>query len=241
MSSRPGQTAFVRATLTLEDLRDTTAATERARRLVDADCDPLAVADAFAGDPIVGPLARRHPGLRVPGHVDGNELAVRAVLGQQVSVAGARTAAARLAERFGRPVAQPAEGLTHLFPDAATLAGLDPEELPMPRSRGRALIALCAALADGALALDRGPDRDDVRAQLLDIPGIGPWTADYIAFRALGHPDVFLPTDLGTRHALTALGHDPARAAELAERWRPWRSYAQMHLWQTLTPTPEET
>ena len=121
-----GQTAFVRATLTLEDLRDTTAATERARRLVDADCDPLAVAGVFAGDPVVGPLVRRHPGLRVPGHVDGNELAVRAVLGQQVSVAGARTAAARLTERFGRPVAQPAEGLTHLFPDAATLAGARP-------------------------------------------------------------------------------------------------------------------
>ena len=111
----------------------------------------------------------------------------------------------------------------------------------MPRSRGRALIALCSALADGAIALDRGPDRDDVRARLLEIPGIGPWTADYIAFRALGHPDVFLASDLGTRHALAALGHDPASAAELAERWRPWRSYAQMHLWQTLTPTPEET
>ena len=233
----PGQTAFVRATLTLEDLRDTTSATERARRLLDADCDPLAVADAFVGDPVVGPLARRHPGLRVPGHVDGNELAVRAVLGQQVSVAGARTAATRLTERFGRPIAQPAGGLTHLFPDVATLAALDPEELPMPRSRGRALIGLCAALADGSLALDRGPDRDDVRTRLLEIPGIGPWTADYIAFRALGHPDVFLPTDLGTRHALTALGHDPARADALSERWRPWRSYAQMHLWQSLTPS----
>ncbi len=138
----PGQTAFVKATLTLEDLRDTTSATERARRLLDADCDPLAVADAFVGDPVIGPLARRHPGLRVPGHVDGNELAVRAVLGQQVSVAGARTAAARLTERFGRPIAQPTEGLTHLFPDVGTLAALDPEELPMPRSRGRALIGL---------------------------------------------------------------------------------------------------
>jgi AraC family transcriptional regulator of adaptative response / DNA-3-methyladenine glycosylase II len=236
-----GQTAFVRATLSLEDLRDTTAATERARRLLDADCDPVAVADEFAGDPVIGPLVRGLPGLRVPGHVDGNEIAVRAVLGQQVSVAGARTAAARLTERYGRQVANPVDGLTHVFPDAATLAGLEPEELPMPRSRGRALIALCTALADGSLALDRGPDRDDVRARLLDIPGIGPWTADYIALRALGHPDVFLPTDLGTHHALTGLGQDPARAAELAERWSPWRSYAQMHLWQTLTPTSKET
>ncbi len=237
----PGQTAFVRATLTLEDLRDTTSATERARRLLDADCDPLAVADAFAGDPIVGPLARRHPGLRVPGHVDGNELAVRAVLGQQVSVAGARTAAARLTERYGRLIGQPTDGLTHLFPDVGTLAALDPAELPMPASRGRALVALCAALADGSLALDRGPDRDDVRARLLEIPGIGPWTADYIALRALGHPDVFLPTDLGTRHALAALGQDSALAGDLSERWRPWRSYAQMHLWQSLSSPTSST
>jgi AraC family transcriptional regulator, regulatory protein of adaptative response / DNA-3-methyladenine glycosylase II len=236
-----GPTAFVRATLTLEDLRDTSAATERARRLLDADCDPVTVADAFVGDPVIGPRVRALPGVRVPGHVDGNEIAVRAVLGQQVSVAGARTAAARLTERFGRPVATPADGLTHVFPDAATLAALDPEELPMPRSRGRALVALCTALADGTLALDRGPDRDEVRARLLDIPGIGPWTADYIALRALGHPDVFLPTDLGTRHALAGLGQDPADAAAQGERWRPWRSYAQMHLWQTLTPTPKET
>ena len=244
-ATEPGQTAFVRATLTLEDLRDTAAATERARRLLDADCDPLAVADAFAGDPVMGPLVRRHPGLRVPGHVDGDELAVRAVLGQQISVARARALAGELTERFGRPVAHPTDGLTHLFPDASALAALSPEELPMPRARGRALITLAAALAEGSVALDRGPDRDDVRARLLEIPGIGPWTADYVALRALGHPDVFLASDLGTRHALAGLGRDPARAAELAERWRPWRSYAQMHLWQTLsptpTPTPEET
>ncbi|HEU4811537.1 MAG TPA: AlkA N-terminal domain-containing protein [Nocardioides sp.] len=240
-----GQTAFVKATFALEDLRDTAAAAERVRRLLDADCDPVAVAEAFAGDPVIGPLVRATPGLRVPGHVDGDEIAVRAILGQQVSVAGARTVAARLTQAHGRPLAPspdgPVEtaGLTHLFPDAATLAGLDPEDLPMPRSRGRALIALCAALAGGDLALDRGPDRDDVRRALLQIPGVGPWTADYIALRALGHPDVFLPTDIGIRDALRGLGQDPARAAELAEGWRPWRSYAQLHLWQTLAPTKE--
>jgi AraC family transcriptional regulator of adaptative response / DNA-3-methyladenine glycosylase II len=236
--TEPGQTAFVTAAFALEDLRDTAAATERVRRMLDADCDPLAVADAFAGDPVIGPLVRALPGLRVPGHVDGHEIAVRAVLGQQVSVAGARTVAARLVERHGRPVAHPTMGLTHLFPDVATLAGLDPEDLPMPRSRGRALIALCAALASGDLALDRGPDRNDVRRGLLEIPGIGPWTADYIALRALGHPDVFLPTDLGIRDALAGLGRDPSTAAELAEGWKPWRSYAQLHLWQTLSTTP---
>ena len=198
------------------------------------------MADAFAGDPLIGPLVRRTPGLRVPGHVDGNEVAVRAVLGQQVSVAGARTVAARLTRAHGRPLAQPAGELTHLFPDAATIAALDPEELPMPRSRGRALVTLCAALADGTIALDRGADRDDVRRALLALPGIGPWTADYIALRALGHPDVFLPTDIGIRDALTGLGEDPARAADLAERWRPWRSYAQLHLWQTLAVTEGE-
>ena len=239
----PGETAFVAATFALEDLRDTAAAVERVRRLLDADCDPVAVSDAFAGDPVIGPLVRALPGLRVPGHVDGNEIAVRAVLGQQVSVAGARTVAARLTAAYGRPVARPVDGLTHLFPDAAALAALDPEDLPMPRARGRALIALCAALAGGDLALDRGPDRDDVRRALVGIPGIGPWTADYVALRALGHPDVFLPTDIGIRDALRGLGQDPARASELAERWRPWRSYAQTHLWQTLTPVvgPAET
>ena len=111
----------------------------------------------------------------------------------------------------------------------------------MPRSRGRALIALCAALARGDLALDRGPDRDDVRRALLDIPGIGPWTADYIALRALGHPDVFLPSDIGIRDALVGLDRDPSTASELAAGWTPWRSYAQLYLWQTLSPSPGTT
>jgi AraC family transcriptional regulator of adaptative response / DNA-3-methyladenine glycosylase II len=238
-AAEAGETAFATATFTLEDLRDTAAAVERTRRLLDADCDPVAVAEAFAGDPVVGPLARRRPGLRVPGHVHGAELAVRAVLGQQVSVAGARTVAARLVAAHGRPLAQPHEGLTHLFPAPAAIAALDPEDLPMPRARGRALTGLCAALAEGSIRLDRGADRGEVRRSLLAIPGIGPWTADYVALRALGHPDVFLPADIGTRDALTRLGHDPTRAAELAESWRPWRSYAQLHLWTSLST--EET
>jgi AraC family transcriptional regulator of adaptative response / DNA-3-methyladenine glycosylase II len=177
----------------------------------------------------------------VPGHVDGNELAVRAVLGQQVTVAAARTVAARLTQELGRPVALPHGTLTHLFPDVETLAALVPESLPMPRSRGRALVGLCQALADGHIVLDRGAGRDDTRRALLALPGIGPWTADYIALRALGDPDVFLPTDIGIRDALKGLGRDHADAADLAHHWRPWRSYAQLHLWQTLSdpnPTP---
>jgi len=248
----PGSTALVPATFRLTDLRDLAAAVERVRRLLDADCDPLAIADAFAGDPVLGPRVRATPGLRVPGHVDGDELAVRAVLGQQVSVAAARTAAARLTDEYGEPLpsadADPSvervettdECLTHLFPTPARLAELDPETLPMPRSRGRALVALCRALADGDLRLDRGADRDDVRQRLLAIPGIGPWTADYVALRALGHPDVFLPTDIGIRDALRGLGRDPADASDLAAGWAPWRSYAQLHLWQSLTPVADQ-
>nr|WP_275693425.1 AlkA N-terminal domain-containing protein [Nocardioides sp. TF02-7] len=228
--AEPGGTAFVRARFQLHDLRDTTAALARVRRLIDADCDPVAVADHFAGDAVVGPLVRRRPGLRVPGHVDGDEVAVRAVLGQQVSVAGARTVAGRLVADHGRPVETDVPGLTHLFPDAATVAALDPERLPMPRARGRALTTLAGALASGDLVLDHGPDRDDVRRRLLALPGIGPWTADYVALRALGHPDVFLPTDLGVRHALARV--DGADADP--EAWAPWRSYALLHLWTSL-------
>lgn len=240
----PG-TALVPARFRLDDLRDLTAAVERVRRLLDADCDPVAVADAFAGDPVLGPLVRGTPGLRVPGHVDGDELAIRAVVGQQVSVAAARTTTAKLVRAHGRSLAAAGapsavgqsgshSALTHLFPTAQALADVDPESLPMPRSRGRALVALCRALADGDLRLDRGADRGAVRQGLLAIPGIGPWTADYIALRALGDPDVFLPSDIGIRDALRLLDLDPVDAVRLSAGWRPWRSYAQLHLWHKL-------
>jgi AraC family transcriptional regulator of adaptative response / DNA-3-methyladenine glycosylase II len=128
--------------------------------------------------------------------------------------------------------------LTHLFPSADVLAALDPASLPMPRTRGRALVSLAQTLADGDVRLDRGADREATRLSLLAIPGIGPWTADYVALRALGHPDVFLPTDLGVRNALRMLDQDSDHAVRLAETWRPWRSYALLHLWQqVLAPT----
>ncbi|MGA8256919.1 MAG: AlkA N-terminal domain-containing protein [Nocardioides sp.] len=233
-----GETAFVRATFSLTDLRDTSAAVERARRLVDADCDPVAVDDYFAADPVLGHVARKTPGLRVPGQVDGDETAVRTVIGQQVSVAGACTVTARLVARYGIPVETGISGLTHLFPRAATLAGMPVDELPMPRARGRALVGLCRALADGEVVLDRGSDRAEVRRSLLALPGIGPWTADYIAMRALADPDVFLPTDVGVRNVVAGLGHRLDDVLLHADAWRPWRSYALMHLWNTLMPSP---
>jgi AraC family transcriptional regulator of adaptative response / DNA-3-methyladenine glycosylase II len=232
----PGPTAFVPASFTLTDLRDLSAAVERVRRLLDADCDPVAIGDAFAGDPLLGPLVRERPGIRVPGAVDGDELAVRAVLGQQVSLAAGRTGAGKLVRAYGDPLpaAWTGSGVTHTFPGAERLAGLDPESLPMPRARGRALVGLCRTLADGDVRLDRSADRDAVRTSLLALPGIGPWTADYVALRALGHPDAFLPKDIGVRDALRGLGRDPADAPRLAAAWSPWRSYALLHLWHTL-------
>jgi AraC family transcriptional regulator of adaptative response / DNA-3-methyladenine glycosylase II len=232
-----GATAFADATYALTDLRDLGAAVERTRRLLDADCDPVSVAGALGADDVLGPLVERSPGRRVPGHVDGDEVAVRAVLGQQISVARAHALAGWFVEQWGEPVETGVEGLTHLFPAAVTLAGADGEAMRMPKARGRAIVSMCRAMAEGDVALDRSADRHAVREALVSLPGIGPWTADYIAMRALGDPDVFLPTDVGIRRGLERLGHDPRDAAGLAERWRPWRSYAVMHLWKT--PTDE--
>ena len=231
-----GRTGVVRCALRVSDLRDVASAVERCRRLLDLDADPIAVDDQLGLEPLLAPLVTARPGLRVPGHVDGHELAVRAVLGQQVSVAGARTLAARLTQKYGEQV-EGGDGLTHLFPSAEVLAEVDPTEIAMPRSRGRALNALCAAVASGDVALDHSADRSDVRTAMLAVPGIGPWTADYIAMRALGDPDIFLPTDVGVRHALERKRIDPRKAEEMSQAWRPWRSYAQMHLWTSLTPT----
>lgn len=240
------QEDHVDCTLRLADLRDLGAAVQRCRRLLDLDADPLAVDATLAADPLLAPLVAASPGMRVPGAADGAELAVRAVLGQQVSVGGARTLAGRLAAAHGTPLADALPNcetaqqatLAHAFPTAGAIAALDPEELPMPRARGRALVGLCAALAEGEIVLDPGADREETRRQLVALPGIGPWTAEYVAMRALGDPDAFPASDLGIRHALAALDqpHDARAAAALSERWRPWRAYAALHLWATLTP-----
>jgi AraC family transcriptional regulator of adaptative response / DNA-3-methyladenine glycosylase II len=224
----------VRCRLWLADPRDRVGAQERCRRLLDLDADPGAVVERLGGDALLGPLVRAAPGLRVPGAVDGAELAVRAVLGQQVSVPAARTAAGRLVAEHGEALARPRGAVAALFPSPEALATLDPAGLPMPRARARALVGLCRALAGGELRLDPETDRAEARGRLLALPGIGPWTAGYVAMRALGDPDVFLVEDLGVRHALRRLGgpDDAGQARELAAAWAPWRSYASQHLWQ---------
>ncbi len=223
-------------TVTLNSLSDLQSAVHRTRRLFDLDADPVAVVAYLGADATIGPLVRARPGLRAPGHPDGTELLVRAVLGQQVSVAGARTLATRLVRAHGEPLPEPIGGVTHLFPTAATMAGLPSSEFAMPRARATALGDACRLIADGTLHLDAGSDRERAAATLQSVRGIGPWTAGYVAMRALGDPDVFLPTDVGVRNALARLGapSDPKSAAALAERWRPWRSYALHHLWASL-------
>ena len=225
--------------LALTDLRDLTAAVERCRRLLDLDADPVAIDEHLATDGHLAPLIAKRPGMRVPGQVDGFEAAVRAVVGQQISVAGARTILGRLVERYGDQLAGDETELTLVFPTPVALAAAIPDDLPMPRARGRALVALATAVAGGDVVLDRSADRGHVRESLLALPGIGPWTADYIALRALGDPDVFLPTDLGVRQGLAAL-HIVAEPAEAAHSWRPWRSYALMHLWHAAADSKEK-
>jgi AraC family transcriptional regulator of adaptative response / DNA-3-methyladenine glycosylase II len=227
----PGD-GYVVARFRLDDERDLDEATARSRMLLDLDADPDAVNAVLGQDELLGALVERRPGLRVPRTIDPHELAVRAVLGQQISVTGAATLAGRLVTAYGEQLTRAVGSVTHLFPGAAALAGAADEDLPMPASRQRSLRALTDALATGAVALDPGGDRADARRRLLALPGIGPWTADYIAIRALNDSDVFLATDLAIRHALTKLGQDPSpkAASALAERWRPYRSYAFQHL-----------
>jgi len=221
--------------LTLSDLRDLPVAISRCRRMLDLDADPVAVDDQLRTDPVLAPLVDKAPGRRVPRTVDEAEFAVRAVLGQQVSTAAARTHAARLVAAHGEPVDDPEGGLTHLFPSPEALAAVDPESLAMPRTRRTTFTTLVGQLADGTLHLGVESDWAETRAQLLSLPGFGPWTADVIAMRALGDPDAFLPTDLGIRRAAQELGlpSTPAALTARAAAWRPWRAYAVQYLWAT--------
>ncbi len=220
--------------LLLADPRDLTTAVQRVRRLFDLDADPYAVAERLGADPYLAPLVAARPGLRSPGAADPAELAVRAVLGQQITVAGARTLGSTLVAAHGKPLDAPDGGLTHTFPDAGTLAGAALTELGMPESRRATIRTVCAALADGTVSLDPGADRDATERALLALRGIGPWTAGYLRMRALGDPDVLLTGDAGVRHGLRLVGAD----ASAADAWRPWRSYAVHHLWNATSPAP---
>jgi AraC family transcriptional regulator of adaptative response / DNA-3-methyladenine glycosylase II len=221
--------------LALADLRDLSTAISRCRRLLDLDADPVAVDGLLRTDPVLAPLVDKDPGRRVPRTVDPGEFAVRAVLGQQVSTAAARTHAARLVTAHGEPVTDPAGGLTHLFPAPAMLAAADPAALALPQARRTTLTRLIAALVARDIDLSVGGDWHRARAQLAVLPGLGPWTIETIAMRALGDPDAFVPTDLGIRLAAREVGLPvtPAALTRRAAAWRPWRSYAVQYLWAT--------
>jgi AraC family transcriptional regulator, regulatory protein of adaptative response / DNA-3-methyladenine glycosylase II len=235
VSLRP-EADHVRCDVTLDDFRDLSTAVARTRRLLDLDADPEAVTAALGVDPILAAVVAKAPGQRIPRTVDEHELAIRVVLGQQVSIKAARTHAGRLARAYGTPVRDPKGGLTHAFPDVAQLADVDLAHLAFPASRQRTFIGLVAALASGDVALGPGCDWDAARAQLLALPGIGPWTAEVIAMRGLGDPDAFPVSDLGVQIAATTLGlPEGVRAlSQHSERWRPWRAYATQYLWTAL-------
>jgi AraC family transcriptional regulator of adaptative response / DNA-3-methyladenine glycosylase II len=229
----------VAATVRLTDHRDLVSAVARCRWLLDLDADPVAVDAALAEDPLLAGLVAARPGARVPRTVDGAELALRIVLGQQVSTRAARTVTSRLVADVGTPLpatlVEAGSSLTRTFPAAAAVAGLDPAGLPMPRRRATTLHALATALAQGELDLSPGADRTAALDALGRMPGIGPWTVGSVAMRALGDPDAFLATDLGVVQAGRALGLATPRAlVARAERWRPWRSYATQVLWGVL-------
>ncbi len=225
---------YVEARLALTDLRDLAAAVARCRRLLDLDADPVGRTQMFADDPVLGPLARRFAGLRLPGSTDAYETAVRAVLGQQVSIAAAARLAGVLVARAGTPVTDPGGSLTHAFPGPEAVSGaIDHDPLPMPASRNRTLHALSAAVTDGRVPLDQATSVVLAADALDALPGVGPWTRDYIRLRALGDPDAFPAGDLVLRKEAGRLGlpEDTAGLAAHAAGWAPLRSWAAQLLW----------
>lgn len=221
----------LRCQLRLNDLRDLGPAIQRCRRLGDLDADPVAIAGALAEDPVVGRLVAAAPGLRVAGTVDGAELAVRAVLGQQVTVAAARRLTATLVAAAGTRLSIDGAPVTSGFPQPAAIVDAA-GRLPMPARRRETVRALAAALHRGDVALDAGCDSREAVRSLLAIPGIGPWTAGYVAMRALGDPDALVTGDAVVRRALHRHGHQtPASRDAITAAWRPWRAYAVNHLW----------
>ncbi|MDV6011544.1 AlkA N-terminal domain-containing protein [Haloechinothrix sp. LS1_15] len=264
-------TDHVRCALRLTDVRDLTSAVTRLRRLLDADADPVAIDAVLAADGVLAAAVGAAPGIRVPGTVDPAELLIRALLGQQISVAAARTAAGRLARELGTPLRWHAAGRDGrdgrdggaaaaadnvdatanvgttepdlLFPSSEMIAEGGAGVLRGPRARTEAILTTAEQLATGRIDLHVGCDPDTLRAQLCEIPGIGRWTADYVTLRALGAPDVLPVTDRALRAGATTLGLSATATAltEHARRWRPWRSYAGMHLWRAHAATGRTT
>jgi AraC family transcriptional regulator of adaptative response / DNA-3-methyladenine glycosylase II len=227
----------------LADVADLAPLVARVRRLLDLDADAEAIDAALAADPVLAPSVAASPGIRLPGAVDPEEIVFRALIGQQVSVAAARTALTRLTEALGEPIELPVPGpdadgaperFTRLFPTAAAIAEHGRDVLRGPARRIDAIVGAATALADGSLRIDVGESRDDLERRLLALPGVGPWTAGYIALRVLGSPDVLLTGDLALRQGAARLGlpSDPRGLAERGARWAPWRSYAGLHLWR---------
>ncbi len=230
------QPDHVHCELTLDDFRDLSTAIARCRRLLDLDADPEAVVDVLSRDGQLTALIGKAPGQRIPRTVDESELALRVVIGQQISVKATRTHAGRLASAYGSPIDDANGLLTHVFPSVEQLAELDPKHLALPKSRQRTFMALVRGIAEGDVVLDPGCDWNRAREQLLALPGVGPWTAEVIAMRGLGDPDAFPVTDLGVHVAAKNLGlpADPRALTEHSARWRPWRAYATQHLWTAL-------
>lgn len=215
----------------LDDIRDYATAVSRMRRLLDLDADPTAVGRVLGDDPSLAPLVAASPGRRMPGTVSPFEMAVRAVVGQHVSVASSTAACGRLTARWGRPLETCADaggGAWRTFPRPEDLAGADPGAMAIPARRAATVVALARAVVEGRITLDPGADRDETERRLLELPGVGPWTAAYVKMRALGDPDVFLPGDVGLEKARSALRAEPGPHAAA---WKPWRSYAVAHLW----------
>ena len=225
----------LRATVTA--LSDLATLVARVRRIFDLDADPLAIDSALSRHPELEPRVRAIPGIRVPGAADPHEMLIRAMVGQQITVAAARTALAALADALGEEVAGP-DGLTRLFPTMATIADHGAEVLRGPAARIRSIVGAARALAEGEVTLTIADDGSEQRRALLALPGVGPWTADYVRMRVLGDPDVFLPTDVAVRSGARALGI-PAEGLETwAATVAPWRSYLSAHLWRAVPARP---
>lgn len=222
------QPKHVRSQIALADMRDLAPAIAKLRHLLDLDADPRAVDDALSRDELLAPAVADAPGIRVPGNLDSTELLIRTMMGQQVSVAAAATHTTRLVAALGEPVTSDVPDVTHLFPTAATIAEHGATVLTGPARRIASIVSAARAIADGSLALHAGRDAAVLRADLLALDGVGPWTADYVTMRILADPDVLLDTDLVVRQGAEHLGVSLGDSTQ----WAPWRSYVSMHLWR---------